>query len=102
MAEDKDMLAEEQDGAEDNYITLTDDEGNDVSFELVGTVEHGERFFVVLIPFDDENGDEVVILEVVQTDDPDYDDYVGIDDPELLETIFGEFREKYKDRYDFQ
>ena len=38
----------------ENYITLTDDDGNEVSFEIIGTVEYKEHLYAVLLPFDDE------------------------------------------------
>lgn len=42
----------------ENYITLTDDNGEDVSFEILDTVEYKERLFAVLLPFESEE-DEV-------------------------------------------
>ena len=39
----------------ENYITLTDDDGNEVSFEILDTVEYKERVFAVLLPFDEED-----------------------------------------------
>ena len=60
---DFDKEPEEFNGEEnENYITLTDDDGNDISFEVLDTIEYKERLFAVLLPFEDED-DEVVYLK---------------------------------------
>ncbi len=85
----------------ENYITLTDDNGEDVSFEILGTVEYQERLFAVLIPFDEED-DGVVILELVPTEDPEFDEFLGIDDEKLLNEVFEEFKKTYEGEYEFE
>ena len=96
---DRDEL-EEEDEIE-NYITLTDDDGNEVSFELIGTVEYSDHLYAVLLPFDDED-DEVVILEVIPGETPEEDDYVSVDDDELLGKVFEEFKKNYDGEYEFE
>ncbi|NLT08342.1 MAG: DUF1292 domain-containing protein [Ruminococcus sp.] len=76
-----------------NYITLTDDDGQDISFEVLDTIEYKDRLFAVLLPFDDED-DEVVILEVIPGEDPEMDDFVTVDDEELLNEVFEEFQKR--------
>lgn len=90
-----------EDEVNENYITLTDDNGEDVSFEMLGTVEYKERLFAVLIPFDEED-DGVVILELVPTEDPDYDEFLGVDDDVLLNEVFEEFKKNYDGEYEFE
>ncbi|MBR3969733.1 MAG: DUF1292 domain-containing protein [Ruminococcus sp.] len=90
-----------EDEVNENYITLTDDNGEDVSFEMLGTVEYQERIFAVLIPFD-EDDDGVVILELVPTDDPEYDEFLGVDDDILLGEVFEEFKKSYEGEYEFE
>lgn len=91
---DFDKEPEEFDGEEnENYITLTDDDGNDISFEVLDTIEYKERLFAVLLPFEDED-DEVVILEVIPGESPEFDDFVTVDDEELLNEVFEEFQKR--------
>lgn len=90
-----------EDEVNENYITLTDDNGENVSFEMLGTVEYQERIFAVLIPFD-EDDDGVVILELVPTDDPEYDEFLGVDDDILLGEVFEEFKKSYEGEYEFE
>ncbi|MBR5513043.1 MAG: DUF1292 domain-containing protein [Ruminococcus sp.] len=91
----------EDEEASENYITLTDDNGEDVSFEMLGTVEYQDRLFAVLIPFD-EDDDGVVILELVPTEDPEFEEFLGIDDEKLLNEVFEEFKKTYKGEYEFE
>lgn len=96
-----DKNIDEQEEEQENYITLTDENGEDVSFELIGEVEYEERTFAVLIPFDEED-DGVVILEIVPTDDPEFDEFIGIDDDELLNNVFEKFKKEYNGEYEFE
>lgn len=96
-----DKNIDEQEEEQENYITLTDENGEDVSFELIGEVEYKERTFAVLIPFDEED-DGVVILEIIPTDDPEFDEFIGIDDDELLNDVFEKFKKEYNGEYEFE
>ncbi|HRR77149.1 MAG TPA: DUF1292 domain-containing protein [Ruminococcus sp.] len=77
----------------ENYITLTDDDGQDISFEVLDTIEYKDRLFAVLLPFEDED-DEVVILEIIPGEDPEMDDFVTVDDEALLNEVFEEFQKR--------
>lgn len=94
-------LEELEDEEIENYITLTDDDGNEVSFEIIGTVEYKEHIYVVLLPFDDED-DEVVILEVIPGETPEEDDFVSVNDDVLLGEVFEEFKKNYDGEYEFE
>ena len=98
---EKELDELEEEDAVENYITLTDDDGNEVSFEIIGTVEYKEHLYAVLLPFDDED-DEVVILEVIPGETPDEDDFVSVDDDTLLGEVFEEFKKNYDGEYDFE
>lgn len=86
---------------EENYITLTDDDGNEVSFEILDTVEYSDRLFAVLLPFDEED-DGIVILEIIEGDDEEFDDFVAVEDESLLEEVYSEFKKNYKGEYEFE
>lgn len=92
---------DELDEENENYITLTDDNGEDVSFEILDTVEYKERLFAVLLPFESEE-DEVVILEILPAEDPEYDDFVSVEDENLLNEVFEGFKKAHADEFDFQ
>lgn len=89
MANNKGLL-EENEGM---LITLTDDEGNDVDFEFLDVIEYDHEEYVVLIE-NVEDADEVVILKINSLDE-DTEEYVSIDDEELLMAIFEKFKSQY-------
>lgn len=92
MSENMDKDLEMNEEMEDNgsFITLTDDNGEDVSFEVLDLIEYKEREFVVLLPFEDTE-DEVVILEVIAGEDEETDEFISVEDESLLEEVFAEF-----------
>lgn len=85
----------------ENYITLTDDDGNEVSFEIIGMLDYEDKTFAVLLPFDEED-DGVVILEVIPGEDPEFDEFVSVDDESLLNRVFEEFKKNYSGEYEFE
>ncbi len=85
---------------EPEIVVLQDNEGNEVEFELLDVVEYEGEEYIVLIE-NDEEAQDVMILKIESVDD-ETEDYVGIDDEELLTNVFEKFKEKYKDEFDFE
>jgi len=96
MLNNEDMIQE----YEPEIITLEDNEGNEVEFELLDVVEYEGEEYIVLIE-NDEDAQDVVILKIESVDD-ETENYIGIDDEELLSNVFETFKEKYKDEFDFE
>lgn len=96
MLNNEDMMTE----YEPQIITLEDNEGNEVEFELLDVVEYEGEEFIILIE-NNEEAQDVVILKIESVDD-ETENYVGIDDEELLTNVFETFKEKYKDEFDFE
>jgi uncharacterized protein YrzB (UPF0473 family) len=87
---------------QDYIISLTDDLGNEVEFEFLDLINYELESYVVLAPADDEEA-EVVILKVLDTDDEDEEEtYVGVDDEEVLHAVYGIFKERFKDVFNFE
>ena len=87
---------------EAEIITLEDDLGNEKDFEFLDTVEYEGEEYIVLLPADeDEDQNEVMILRVDSLDDEN-ESYAGIDDEEILQAVFDIFKERYKDDFDFE
>ena len=87
---------------EDNTVILTDEDGNEVSFEFCASIMYEGKEYVVLLPDDD---DEVVILQVEEqedSDDPEDVLYLSVDDDAVLEAVFELFKEQTADIYDFE
>ena len=86
-------------GGFDDFLVLYDEDGNEVEFEFLDLIEYEGKAYVVLLPCDEESED-VIILEVEENDD-DTESYLGVEDDGILEAVFGIFKEKFKDEFDF-
>ena len=95
MAENE-ILTEE----ESPLLTLTDENGEEVNFEYLDSIEYQGVEYLVLAPEGDEEG-ETVILEV-QPVDEENENYIGVEDEAVLDAVFGIFKEKYKDILQFE
>lgn len=84
----------------DNIVLLVDDEGNEVEFEAIDSIELKGKNYVVLLPTqtDDEEleEEEAVILRVESTEDGE-DFLVTIDDDEELDEVYEEFLSRFED-----
>ena len=90
----------------DNIMILNDEDGNEVQFEFLDSVELEDEEYVVLLPVTDEGEEdegEVVILKVEDNDDEDSEEesYVSVEDEDTLNKVFEIFKEKFKDDFDF-
>ncbi|MBQ7858281.1 MAG: DUF1292 domain-containing protein [Oscillospiraceae bacterium] len=94
--ENQDMISEEEQG----ILTLTNENGEDVQFEYLDVIEYQGKEYLFLMPLDDEE-DGILIMEI-QPVDEETENYLAIEDEALLDTLFGLFKEKFKDYFDFE
>lgn len=83
-----------------SILTLTDENGNDVDFEYLDCMEYQGKEYLVLMPADEE-ATEVVILEVEPVDE-ETENYLSVEDEDVLNAVYGLFKEKYKDILTFE
>lgn len=81
-----------------DVVVLTDDEGNDVEFEWLDTVEYNGNNYIVVIPTD-EDAEDVVILRMEGNEEE--ESFVGIDNEKEVNEVFEIFKKKNKDNYEF-
>ena len=103
MSEDVNNVPNEQESGElDNIIVLNDENGEEIEFEFLDLIEYEGEEYVVLLPHDEEeDADEVVILKLEDTDSEDEESYVSVEDEEVLQNVFEIFKEKFKDEFNF-
>ena len=80
--------------------TLTDEDGNENDFELIGSIEVEGKKYCALIPFteDDEDVEEYIVLRVEQSEeDPNEEILVSIDDDEEFDRIADIFDDEFAD-----
>ena len=83
-----------------NILTLTDENGNDVDFEYLDVIEYEGKEYLFLMPVDEDSA-EVIIMEIEPVDEEN-ENYLAIDDEELLNKVYDLFKEKYKDVLTFE
>ena len=90
------VAMEEQEG----IITLTNENGEEIEYQLIDSITDENAEYVVLLPVDEEDC-EVVIL-AVEADDDEMENYVVVDDEEILEGVYAIFKERFADELDFE
>ena len=77
---------------EPNIITLTDQYGESVRFELLDIVEYEDQEFAVLYPADGGDDEPVHILRIISENlDLDEMEFEGLDDEDLINAVFDLF-----------
>lgn len=75
---------------DNNLVQLTDENGKEVNFEHVMTVEHDGNYYVALEATEDTDDcqeGEIIILKIVQDDDSGEDIYVTIEDDDEFKAV---------------
>ncbi len=88
----------------DDIVVLVGEDGEEVEFEHIDTIEMNGNEYVVLIPVEEQENEEVeevVILKVDHSDDGE-DSFVTIDDEDELNNVFEEFKTRMEEEYDFE
>jgi uncharacterized protein YrzB (UPF0473 family) len=87
----------------DSLIVLEDEDGTKEEFELVDQIDYNDHDYVVLIPLsnEDEEVEDVVICEVVPGPDEETDYYIGVENDDILEAVFGIFKQRAADDFNF-
>ena len=91
--ENEEILQEEE-----SVLTLTDENGVETNFEYLDCVEYEGVEYLVLMP---EDTNEIVILEV-QPVDEENENYVAVENENILDAVYGIFKERYKDVLEFE
>ncbi|WP_417114010.1 DUF1292 domain-containing protein [Hominenteromicrobium sp.] len=83
----------------ENVIVLTDEGRNEVRFEFLDLIPYRGKEYVVLLPTSDD-ADEVVILQLEETDD-ETESCTSVENEFTLQAVFEIFKERAKDSFDF-
>lgn len=89
---DENMEFEELEDFEDDIIILKTEDGEEVEFYHLATIDYGEKVYDLLEPvelFDDLEEGDIFIFEVDESgDEPVYD---GVEDQELMDAVYAEY-----------
>ncbi len=96
MAED--IITEEFE--DDEIYTLTDEDGKETQFSLLGQAEIEGKTYVALVPLEDNEAGEYVILRV-EPDDNGENMLVTIEDDEEFDRVADLFEDNLFDEIDY-
>ena len=83
---------------EASVLSLTDENGQEVEFEYLDCIEFQGKEYLVLMP---PETTEIVILEVEPVDEEN-ENYLSVQDEDILNAVYGIFKEKYEDVLTFE
>ncbi len=96
-------LNEELEEVESEYFTLTDEDGNEIDFEVIGQYEKNGQQYFAMIPVEenDDEGDvlEYVILKLAKEGDEEI--LVTVDDDNELDDIADYFDDLFTREIDY-
>ena len=79
-----------------NFITLTDEDGNEFELELLDTIDYKDKQYMAFLPADMDEDDPdygMIILEALEEENG--DQYFGsVDDEALLAEVYDYFMEQ--------
>ena len=85
---------------ESNILLLTDENGEDVEFEYLDSIDYEGKEYLVLSPAEEE-ATEIIILEVEPVDE-ETENYLSVSDEKVLNAVYSIFKERYKDVLTFE
>jgi len=87
-----------------SIMTLQAKDGRNVDFEFLDLIQYGGESYVVLLPAEEEEGEEegkVVILRIDVSGDSEEESYVRVDSDQTLNAVYRIFKEKFRDKFHF-
>ncbi len=97
---DADNIPEDEMNKLDNTIIMKDEMGEEIRFEFLDLIKYKGRIFVVLLP-DDKDCMEVDILEYIEGDDSETEEYVSVVDDAVFAAVFEIFEKRNADKFNF-
>ena len=95
--ENENLIPEE----EVSVLTLTDENGADIEFEYLDCIEYQGKEYLILMPLEEEESGEIVILEVEPVDEEN-ENYLAVSDEDVLEAVYAIFKERFADILTFE
>ena len=95
--ENENLIPEE----EVSILTLTDENGADIDFEYLDCIEYQGKEYLILMPMEEEESGEIVILEVEPVDEEN-ENYLAVSDEDVLDAVYAIFKERFADILTFE
>jgi uncharacterized protein YrzB (UPF0473 family) len=86
----------------ENIFTLTDEEGNESQFELIGNLDINGNTYVALVPVESENSEEEEYVVLKVEEDENGDEFlVTIDDDDEFDAVADAFEDQFMAEFDY-
>ena len=85
---------------ETSTLVLTDENGEDITFEYLDCIEYEGNEYLVLLPAEEE-ANEIVILQIEPVDEEN-ENYLAVENEDVLDAVYDIFKERYKDVLTFE
>lgn len=85
---------------EPEIITLTDEDGQPVRFELLDVIGWQKADYAVLLPADEEAEQFLILRAEPDPDDPEDYLFAGIDDQAAIDGVFHLFRKRHPEFFE--
>lgn len=88
----------------DSIISLTDEQGNEVEFELLDVVPYNGQEYIAIVPVeeDDEESQMVQLYRIVPDENGETETYVGLETEEELDAVYDEFQKRNAELFNFE
>ena len=86
---------------ERDIIELVDEEGNLEKFEVLDIIEEGDARYVCMLPEEEAEDEDTVIIMRIQPVNDEEDMLTPIEDEEELSRVFEIFREHAEEEFEF-
>lgn len=86
---------------ENDIITLTDEEGNQIQALFLDTVEFEGQEYAALMTMQSEESGEILIFRIEESEYEDMDDYVTVEDERILQAVYETVKERFSDELSF-
>ena len=88
---------------ENDYFTLTDEDGNEIEFEMIAQCEKDGNKYFAMIPVEEDQKDgdicEYIVLKLTEEDGEEF--FVTVDDDDELDEIADYFDDLFSQEIDY-
>ncbi len=77
---------------DDDRVTLTTDEGEDIEFEIISEIALGEDFYAIMQPIKPLDGvgeDEALVFRIIENEDG--DEYELVIDDDIIDSVLDSY-----------
>ncbi|MBR7044751.1 MAG: DUF1292 domain-containing protein [Lachnospiraceae bacterium] len=86
---------------ENDIITLTDEDGNQIQALYLDTVEFEGQDYAALMTMQSEEAGEILIFKIEDSEYEDMDDYVTVEDERILMEVYRIIKDRFGDEMSF-